>query len=191
MIEREGGELSGTLRWAAHRFCWIGLMGIALISSGCGGEPSAVALPSLTDSSTPLPSSSTVAEQRAVESAYSEFVAMLDRADSLPAESRKQELSTVMIDPQLSRVLRRIDEMKSQNIATYGRVIIHLQSVQLTESGATVYDCQDSRDSGLLNSVTQKKVNRGIEQERTKTLLLKGSDGRWRVSKTTTLGEGC
>ncbi|RKS68276.1 hypothetical protein BZB76_6537 [Actinomadura pelletieri DSM 43383] len=97
-----------------------------------------------------------------------------------------------MVNPQLSRVLRRVDEMKSQNIATYGHIVVHVKSVQLTASGAaTVYDCQDTRNAGLLNSVSQKKINRGIEQERTKALLVKGSDGQWRVSKSTTLGEGC
>ncbi|MFG2016903.1 hypothetical protein [Actinomadura geliboluensis] len=116
---------------------------------------------------------------------------MLDRADSLPAESRKRQLATVMTDPQLSRVLQRIDKMKSERLATYGHIIVHVQSVQLTPTGATVHDCQDSRNSGLLNSITRKKINRGVRQGNTKALLVKGSDGQWRVSKSITIGEGC
>ncbi|MGI5206154.1 hypothetical protein ACQEU6_31860 [Spirillospora sp. CA-108201] len=116
---------------------------------------------------------------------------MLDRADSLPAESRKRELAAVMVEPQLSRVLQRIDKMKSQHIATYGRIIVHVKGVQLTADGATVSDCQDSHGSGLLNSVTQKKINRGVRQGNTKALLVKGADGKWRVSKSITIGEGC
>lgn len=81
--------------------------------------------------------------------------------------------------------------MKIQNIATYGRIIVHVKRVQFTESGATVYDCQDSSGSGLLNSITGKKINRGVEQAHTKALLVKGADGRWRVSKSITVGEGC
>lgn len=186
---REGGDLSDPGRRVAHRRWWSCVLLVILISSGCGGEPEAVALPSL-DSTTPLPSS-TATEEDAVASAYTQFVAMLDRADSLPVESRKQDLATVMVDPQLSRVLRRVDEMKSQNIATYGRIIVHVKRVQFTESGATVYDCQDSSGSGLLNSITGKKINRGVEQAHTKALLVKGADGRWRVSKSITVGEGC
>lgn len=123
--------------------------------------------------------------------AYTRFAALLDRADSLPTESRKQELATVMVDPQLSRVLLRIDTMKSHHIATYGRIIVHVKSVQITTSGATLYDCQDSRDSGLMNSATGKKLNRGVSHGNTKALMVKGSDGQWRVSKSITIGEGC
>ncbi|TDD87344.1 hypothetical protein E1293_08030 [Actinomadura darangshiensis] len=144
----------------------------------------------MTDSSTPLPSS-TAGEEKAVASAYMKFVAMLDRADSLPTESRKQELATVMVDPQLSRVLQRIDKMRSQHLTTYGRIIVHVKKVQFAGSGATIYDCQDSRDSGLLNSITGKKVNRGVPQGNTKALMVKSSDGQWRVSKSITIGEGC
>ncbi|TDC69850.1 hypothetical protein E1200_07105 [Actinomadura sp. GC306] len=181
-------NLSGTGRRMARR-C-LGVSVAVLICSGCGGGQEVVALPSLTNSVAPLPSLSAV-EEDAVASAYTKFVAMLDRADSLPAESRKAQLATVMVDPQLSRVLRRIDEMKRQNIATYGHVIVHVKSVQLTESGATVIDCQDSRGAGTMNSVTGKKINRGVQQGSTKALLVKGSDGQWRVSKSITVGEGC
>lgn len=170
-----------------HRLRWFGVAAAVLIAPGCGGEPEAVALPSLTDSSTPPPE----AEEEAVAAAYTKFVAMLDRAGSLPDETRKRQLATVMVDPQLSRVLQRIEKMKSQNIATYGHIIVHVKSVQLTASGATVHDCQDSRNSGILNSITRKKINRGVQQGHTKALLVKGSDRQWRVSKSITIGEGC
>ncbi|MEU5993868.1 hypothetical protein ABZ806_33265 [Spirillospora sp. NPDC047418] len=124
-------------------------------------------------------------------SAYTKFVAMLDRADSLPVEFRKRDLATVMVDPQLSRVLRRIEEMKKQHIATYGQVAVRIKSVQLTASGATVFDCQDSSNAGILHSITGKKINRGVREGNTKALLVKGSDGQWRVRKSITIGEGC
>lgn len=124
-------------------------------------------------------------------SAYTKFVAMLDRADSLPAETRKRDLATVMVDPQLSRVLRRVEEMKRQHIATYGQVAVRIKSVHLTVSGATVFDCQDSGTAGILNSVTGKKINRGVREGNIKALLVKGADGQWRVRKSITIGEGC
>lgn len=157
--------------------------------SACGGGPKVVALPSLMDSKAPPPS--TMTEEDAVAASYTKFVTMLDRADSLPAESRKWELATVMVDPQLSRVLRRIEDMKSQHIATYGQVTVRIKSVQLTESGATVFDCQDSSSAGILNSVTGKKINRGVREGNIKALLVKGADGQWRVRKSITIGEGC
>lgn len=169
---------------------WLRLAGTALALSACSSTPKAVALPSALGSAA-SPSASTAAEEKAAAAAYTKFVAMLDRADSLPVESRKQELATVMADPQLSRVLQRIDTMKKHHIATYGHVIVHVKSVHLTASGATVYDCQDSRGSGLLNSVTQKKLIRGVRQGSKKALLVKSADGQWRVSKSIAIGEGC
>ncbi|MFA1549913.1 hypothetical protein [Actinomadura chokoriensis] len=118
-------------------------------------------------------------------------MAMLDRADSLPAESRKRDLATIMVDPQLSRVLRRIDVMKRQHITTYGHVVVHIKSVQLTSTGATVFDCQNSSGAGIRNSITGKKIKRGVGEGDTKALLVKGPDGKWRVRKSITIGEGC
>lgn len=176
-------------RWVVMRLYWLGVAG-ALLCSACGGAPKADALPSSTDSVSPSPSS-TALEEDAVAFAYAKFVAMLDRADSLPAESRKRDLATVMVDPQLSRVLRRIEEMKRQHITTYGQVTVRIKSVQLTSSGATVSDCQDSSGAGILHSITGKKINRGVREGNTKALLVKGADGQWRVRKSITIGEGC
>lgn len=180
----------GIGRESVPRICWISAAGAVLALSGCNGGQEAVALPSSTGSEEPLASSSAV-DKRAAESAYRNFVAMLDRADSLPSDSREQQLAAVMAEPQLSRVLKRIAEMEKQNLTTYGNVIVHIKSVELTEDGATVLDCQDTSNAGLINSVTQKKVNRGVKEENSKALLVKGRDGKWRVSKSITLGKGC
>ncbi|MWA02758.1 hypothetical protein F8568_020740 [Actinomadura sp. LD22] len=182
--------MSGIGRRPTSFACLLGAVGAVVALSGCSGGQQAVALPSSTDSRTPLGSSS-AADAKAAELAYRNFVAMLDRADSLPAESRRQQLATLMAEPQLSRVLKRIAVMKKQHLTTYGNVIVHVTSVQLTTNGATVLDCQDTRNAGLINSVTQKKVNRGVKEDSTKALLIKGRDGKWRVSKSITLGEGC
>lgn len=173
----EGGDLSGTCQRVVNRLCCLGIAGAVLVTPDCGGESRAVALPSLTDSGTPRPSLSNADEEHAVASAYTKFVAMLDRADSLPAEFRKRDLATVMVDPQLSHVLRRIEEMKKQHIATYGQVAVRIKSVQITASGATVFDCQDSSNAGILHSVTGKKINRGVREGNTKALLVRGLKG--------------
>lgn len=182
--------MPGIGRRPAPFVCLLGAAGTVLALSGCSGRQQAVALPSPTDSRASLGSSS-AADAKAAELAYRNFVAMLDRADSLPADSRKQKLATVMAEPQLSRVLKRISVMKKQHLTTYGNVIVHLTSLQLTADGATILDCQDTRNAGLINSVTQKKVNRGVKEDNTKALLIKGNDGKWRVSKSITLGKGC
>lgn len=186
-----GAFLSDIGRCMVNRLCWLAVVSAAFFSASCGSKSDDVSLPLLTDFSESPPPSSPVVEERAVAAAYMEFVAMLDRADSLPSESRKHDLATVMVDPQLSRVLRRVEEMKRQHIATYGQVAVRIKSVQLTSSGATVFDCQDSSGAGILHSITGKKINRGVREGNTKALLVKGADGRWRVRKSITIGEGC
>ncbi|MBE1533225.1 hypothetical protein [Actinomadura algeriensis] len=179
--------MTGIGRWTVTRFCWFSVAGITLATAGCSTEQDAAALPSPTDSAQTVTPSSTAA----VAQAYTDFVAMLDRADSLAPETRKQELSTVMVEPQLSRVLKRIDDMKGNNQATYGNIVVHTPRVNLTRNGAVVRDCQDSSNAGLLDTRTQKKLNRGVKERNIKALLEKGAEGRWRVSKFIVLGEGC
>jgi hypothetical protein len=43
-----------------------------------------------------------------------------------------------MVAPQLSRVLRRVDEIKTKNIATYGEIVVDVKGVQLAAGGAMV-----------------------------------------------------
>lgn len=179
--------MTGTGRRTITRCCWFSAVGIALATTGCSTEQEAAALPSPIESAqaaTPSPTA-------AVAQAYTDFVAMLDRADSLAPETRKQELSAVMVEPQLSRVLKRIDDMKEQKQATYGNIVVHIARVNLTGNRAVVRDCQDSSNAGLLDTRTQKKLNRGVKERNTKALLERGADGRWRVSKFIILGEGC
>ncbi|MFV2178742.1 hypothetical protein ACFHW2_40380 [Actinomadura sp. LOL_016] len=179
--------MTGIGRWMVTRFCWFSVAGIALATVGCSAEQDAAALPSPTDA-TQVPAPSPTA---AVTQAYTDFVAMLDRADSLARGTRRQELSAVMVDPQLSRVLKRIDDMERKNQATYGNIVVHVTSADITEDGAVVRDCQDSSNAGLLDTRTQKKLNRGVKKRNIKALLERGTDGRWRVNKFIVLGEGC
>jgi len=168
--------------------------GVLLVS--CSGEHPTVALPTQADPVSASPSSSTPsvspeAEAEAIKYAYQQFTALLDRADRLPASTRRQELSMYMADPQLSRVLNRIEELHADNLTAYGSTIVHVKNVLIDGDNATLHDCQDTRKAGLMKATTRKKINRGIKEEHIKALLIKGSDGRWRVRKSISLGQGC
>ncbi len=116
---------------------------------------------------------------------------MLDRAGSLAASDRLRQLSTVMIEPQLTRVLKRIEEMRNKNLMTYGTVAPHVRSIQINLDNAIVLDCQDSSRAGLIEVNTRQIVNRGVKEGSLKALLNKSPDGQWRVSRSITLNEGC
>ncbi|WP_433476548.1 hypothetical protein ACQPZP_05535 [Spirillospora sp. CA-142024] len=150
-----------------------------------------MALPTASDSGKPVGAPSTADAEQAVRDAYANFVMMLSRADTLPEQSRRSELSTVMAEPQLSHVVKHIDDLKRRHLATYGTVTVHVKSIQIKENDATIYDCRDSRGAGLVDSITHKKINRGIKEDNTKVLLTKGPDQRWRVSESFTLSKGC
>ncbi len=96
-----------------------------------------------------------------------------------------------MTDPQLTKVIDRIKEMKRKNLVAYGRVTTHIQSISLDGIDASLRDCQDSGNAGTMNTLTRKKINRGIQNENIKAYLSRGSDGRWRVTKAVSFGRGC
>jgi hypothetical protein len=96
-----------------------------------------------------------------------------------------------MSDPQLSRVLDRIDHLRTQHLTSYGNSVVHVKSVHVDQGRALLHDCQDSSGAGLENARTHKKVNRGLKEESIKVYLSKGADGQWRVTKMISLGKGC
>jgi hypothetical protein len=174
-------------RRVAAPLCLPGAIGLALLLTGCDTEGRTATLPSTKTTAPTSPPS----DDEAVTTAYTNVVAQLDNADSLPTDIREQELSRFMSDPQLSRVLNRAKQLNAENLTSYGNSIPHVQSVHINGNKAILRDCLDASNAGLQNSRTQKKVNRGFREEGVKAHLSKGSDGQWRVVKIISLGEGC
>lgn len=168
---------------------WMMAVVAMLLLTGCTPEESSVPLP--TAAKSPSESPPPQSEAEAIKRSYIAFIEILDRADSLPTGTRQQELARHMTDPQLTRVINRTQEMNEENIASYGKVVAHVREIQVNGTDATLRDCQDSRDAGVMNTLTGKKINRGIEKESIKAYLSKGPDGRWRVTKTVSYGKGC
>ncbi|GGU89744.1 hypothetical protein GCM10010182_00180 [Actinomadura cremea] len=168
---------------------WILPVAAVLLSAGCADEGAAVPLPTAASSRPASPSPQPEAE--AIKHSYAEFIAILDRADSLPANTRRRELAAYMTDPQLSRVLNRVKEMRKEGITAYGSTTGYVKSVHVDRNEAVLLGCQDGSRSGIMHSGTQKKINRGVPKEGVKAYLSKGPDGRWRISKMVSQGEGC
>ncbi|MBA9003055.1 hypothetical protein [Thermomonospora cellulosilytica] len=166
-----------------------------LVSLGCSNnDGAAVDLPPKpsTDITVPTAVTPSPADETAeVRRTYVESVALLDRADTLPEGTRRQRLAQYLTDPQLSRILDRIKDLHAENLTSYGASVPHIKSVKVEGDKATVHDCQDSSNSGLMDATTQRKINRGVKEESIKALMQKHSDGRWRISKFVVLGEGC
>ncbi|WP_395108084.1 hypothetical protein [Actinomadura sp. SCN-SB] len=188
-------QAAGTLR--PRRGALAGLTcAVLVMAPGCGGD-SNVTLPTK-NSTIPAPPSSPVqaspsatSDADAIKGTYRQYSALLSRADRLPASTRRQQLSAYMVDPQLTRVLQRVEELHANNLTFYGSVVVHITNVRAKGNTATLRDCQDSSNSGLMNATTRKKVNRGVKEDHTEASLVKEGDGKWRVSKVIGLGQGC
>lgn len=169
--------------------CFFGVSAATLSLAGCNDDRASVSLPTPTGSS---PSPSLIASSsEEVRVAYTDFISALDHADSMPQDSRRQQLSAYMIDPQLSRVVSHSIKNQSKGLVSYGTSIVHTKKIEVSGDTATVHDCQDSSGAGLMNARTHQKYNRGVEKESIRTSLKRGPDGQWRVSKMNILGEGC
>lgn len=168
---------------------WTLLPAAMIFLAGCVDEGNSVPLPSAADS--PRDPSSPSSDIEMIKRSYVAFIGALDRADSLPPNMRREQLAIHMTDPQLTRVIDRVQAMNKEGITSYGRAVPHVQHIAVTGGDATVSDCQDSSHAGIFNTLTGKKMNRGVKEEGITAFLSKGTDGRWRVTKTISHGKGC
>lgn len=181
---------SSTCQRTATKLVWILPTVAAMLAlTGCAAEERDT--PLATAASSPRTSPTAQSETEEVERSYIAFLKILDGADSLPAGERRQQLSLYMTDPQLAQAIKRIQEMKKDNVSSYGSVVPHVRHVEINGSEARLLDCQDSSNAGNMNSRTGKKIDRGIDNESVTAYLSKGSDGQWRVTKTVSRGRGC
>jgi hypothetical protein len=188
--------LSGFPRALCRVGVLVGVACAALVSASCHGRDETTPAPTTSPARVqppgdPSDNSQATREYESVRLAYREFVDVLGRAASLPRATRKERLSKYMVDPQLSKVLDAIQTNEANDITTYGSSMPHIKSVRINGDEATVDDCQDGSKAGLIEVSTSKKINRGLKEENIKTDLMKSVDGRWRVSNSTTIGEGC
>ncbi|MUN35371.1 hypothetical protein [Actinomadura litoris] len=177
-------------RRAVATLCYFGALGTILMLSSCGSNEKAAALPSLTRPTRMPASTPSAHDEEEVKKAYTATISLLDHVDSLPIAVRKQQLSQFMGEPQLSRVLGGIQKNQSENHASYGKIVTHIRSLEITGNSAILHDCQDSSRTGLLDVTSGKKINRGVKEERVKAHLSRDS-GRWIVTDIATLGQGC
>lgn len=173
----------------------VGAVCVALSSAGCSSDQPAVALP--TESPAPeLPSgldslSPTASDAEEIRHVHRQYLLLLERVATMPESERRQQLAEFMTEPQLTRTLKGVAELEAKNLTTYGSVVSTITHLDIRGRTATLKDCRDSSASGLMDKSTGKKINRGVPEDSTKTTLVKGRDGRWRVRETVGLGQGC
>jgi hypothetical protein len=129
---------------------------VLLAAAGCGGSgsneadhPSATTLPK--SSTTVDETTTTTSTEDSVRSAYSAYVAMINRVTTTSVNPNDPELAMRMVDPALSEVRTRLSTWQA-----HGEVWVHgdqtrhdIQSVEFQDGGLTavVTDCIVANDT--------------------------------------------
>jgi hypothetical protein len=142
-----------------------------------------VTLPTTSAPGAPRVSSSPTSAEDAVRQSYTQYWAVLPQAEQTPDEARRRQLlAAYATEPQLGTVLRNIKNLHTKNQTSWGYVVVHIESVQVNGDTATVRDCQDSSNAGLMDTKTGKKTSRGVPKDPLSATLQRGTDERWRIN---------
>jgi hypothetical protein len=77
---------------------------------------------------------------------------------------------------------------RQEGVRLYGAPVPHVQSVSVSANRATVRDCLDNSETGLVDAAGKKLSVGRARQETTATLV--HEDGTWKVSEITTVAGG-
>jgi hypothetical protein len=161
----------------------VGLV-LALLAGACGHGHHDVTLPTSSGNTAPNASPSPTTAEDAIRQSYTQYWVVLPKAEHTDSESqRRRLLADYAVDPQLSTALRGIDDLHGRDLTSSGYVIVRIKKVQLVAGTATVWDCQDATHALIQKRSTGKAVSRGVSHDYLRATLLRGSDGRWRISK--------
>ncbi|GAA3386443.1 hypothetical protein [Cryptosporangium minutisporangium] len=117
---------------------------------------------------------------------YTRFWAeALPAAAAAPANRRVAVLAPVTTEPELSHVVRSLAVLEANGQTNYGADVPVQQVVRVDGSLALVEGCLDSSRSGVAEASTGAPVTRGVPRNPVRANLVRGTDGRWRVSAVT------
>lgn len=135
------------------------------------------------------PSPQEAADRAAVEAQWLKFWDVAFGLSEQPEDQWDALISSVSIDPMRASVMESAARRKANNRTNYG-IVGHAIFWQFPIEGAgvaTVADCQDHSQVGILNNATGEKSVTGAARVNVRGVLVKGSDGTWRVREYTEL----
>lgn len=168
-----------------------GWVAVLLCGASCSSTPSGV--PPLSNTSVPTSAATSAhrPERDIVMDAYTQFWPRLHEAAGAP-ESRWAELMRdVATDPQLSRTLGALREQRAQARTLYGVEVARVTNVDVSGERATVKDCQDASQAGQADANTGDRKTVGVARNPVSAALVRGPDGKWRVSEISYPGGTC
>ena len=181
-----------------------GVAGVCLVGvivlGACTGSPSetpgtagtgAGSTTSSAVTSTPPPTTAS-ADPVAVETAYRQFLAVAVSFVRSPESQWRTTLGRVAVDPQLSYAIAVSRMQRRNGITLYGQTSPRAPKVSFTGTQkATVRDCADFSHTGQADARTGRPRTVGVARTPLLVTLLRGGDGRWRVSQVEFPGGRC
>lgn len=130
-------------------------------------------------------------QDRAAAVAYLRFWTVTATLTDLPAGEWWARLATVAADPLLTDVYDGLRTQQAEGRRDYGTVMPHPTIVASTAGQASVVDCQDASRSGELDVASGLPVSTGKARTPLAGTVMRGRDGRWRVSQLHYLDSDC
>lgn len=187
------------MRDATQRLGWLRVLllasPVALAASACDGSPAPTpAVTSGPDGSQlpqPTPSATSEVERITVDGAYRKFWEVSWDVDKQPAARWRALLSTVSVDPELTRLYAGTKAQNTAGIRLYGRVIPRPTILRVAGGRAEVRDCQDASKAGQADARSGRPKTVGVARAPVTASMVRGSDGVWRVSDVRYTGGSC
>jgi hypothetical protein len=129
----------------------------------------------------------------AVIAAYTAYFPALLAAEPLPQARAAAMLAPYAAQPYLGHVLAQIAAYQANDEVSWGSLVPHVTSVQVSGNQAVVRDCQDASSAWLVSSATGRVIPGTTGYARTSLVaaLARGSDGRWRLTFLGHLTDPC
>jgi hypothetical protein len=109
-----------------------------------------------------------------------------------PQQKWRSVLSAVATEPLLTREVSSARIQHEHGIAVYGQVAPRPTVLPVNgRAQATVRDCADGSHAGQADAVTGKHRTVGVARLPVVATVVRGADGRWRVSDVTFPGGRC
>jgi hypothetical protein len=127
-----------------------------------------------------------VAIEAAVRKTYTAYWTVVLRADNKvpdPADPRIAQYTTGKV---LTHIKGLFATRRQFGNRTYGVPVLHIKSVTLSGGKATVVDCIDTSNFGVLDK-NGKKLTVGVQRFPVTANLEERPAGQWKVSETTTV----
>ena len=155
-----------------------------LSAPGASGAPSP-------GSGTPSPTGTSDPDR--VKAAYSGYWTAAKQAGLVPIGQVRAILEPYATPALITAVTNALRDMHSKLQEPWGEVIVHVYSVKITATGATLRDCQDTSKGGMADSRTHQLIpgTRGGSAVNYTATLQRGADGRWRVAGLRNVGSPC